>query len=126
MQKREFKDALNAMNENVTTKIQEYINALMKNGGKDLLEIGPPITDLDYSRTVLYAILHKVIDEFKPRNDKHQRTMDEVFRQLGIIYLVDDEPKRPEKKKAQRASKDRLAKATKPEADKAGTKDTTE
>ena len=108
MQKRDFKDAMNVMNENVTAKIQEYVSDLMKNGGKNLLEIGPPITDLDYSRTVIYALLHKLVDEFKPRNDTYEHIMHEIFKQLEV-----DEPSRPQKKKPQRPTKSRLHKAKK-------------
>jgi len=45
---------------------------------------------------------------------------------LDFFGLKIDEPKRSQEKKTQRSSKDRLAKAKKPEADKAGTKDTAE
>jgi hypothetical protein len=125
MQKREFKDVMKELIENVGAKITEHSDHLVqlnKNTDDDLLKMGRVGMDLDHPRTVLYAILHKVLDDFKPRNDKYESTMDEVFRQLGIIHSVEDEPKRPEKKKTQRTSKDRIAKAKKPEANKTGIK----
>ena len=80
--------------------------------------------DMDHPRTVLYAILHKILNDFKPRNNNYQATMDEVFRQLDIIYSV-DEPSDTEKKTAQRPTKNRIAKAKKPKTDTTGIKGST-
>ena len=52
--------------------------------------------DMDHPRTILYVILHKLVqDDFKPRNDKYEHIMREIFKQLEI-----DEPERPQTKKA--------------------------
>ena len=57
--------------------------------------------DLDHPRTILYVILHKLIqDDFKPRNDTYKQIMHDMFKQLQI-----NEPSRPQEKKAQGTTK---------------------
>ena len=111
MQKRDFKDAMREMGEHVVTKIREYTDELLylNKGDDDKLRMGSVGMDMDHPRTILYVILHKLIqDDFKPRNDTYEHTMHEIFKQLKI-----DEPSRPQEKKAQGPTKSRLHKAKK-------------
>ena len=111
MQKRNFKDAMREMSEHVVTKIREYTEELIhrNKGDDDKLRMGSVGMDLDHPRTILYVILHKLIqDDFKPRNDTYEHTMHEIFKQLKI-----DEPSRFKKKKAQRTQKSRIDKTKK-------------
>ena len=60
--------------------------------------------DMDHPRTILYVILHKLIqDDFKPRNDTYKHIMDEIFKQLKI-----DEQSRPKEKRPQGPEKSRF------------------
>jgi len=79
------------------------VNELMKNGGVEILQLGPVNMDLTYSRTVLYGILCKLLNDFKPRDEQYDRTLKEVLRQLKV-----NEPSKPQKKKTQRATKNRV------------------
>ena len=36
----------------------------------------------DYPRTILYAILNRVVQDFKPRNDDYKSIMDKVLKTL--------------------------------------------
>ena len=97
MQKRDFKVAMREMGEHVVTKIREYTEELIhrNKGGDDKLRIGSIGMDMDHPRTILYVILHKLIqDDFKPRNDTYKDIMDEIFKQLKI-----DEQSRSKKEK---------------------------
>ena len=38
----------------------------------------------DFPRTVLYAILNRVVQDFKPRNDKYKDTMEKVLNTLRV------------------------------------------
>ena len=59
---------------------------------------------MDHPRTILYVILHKLIqDDFKPRNDTYKHIMDEIFKQLKI-----DEQSRPQEKRPQGPTKNRF------------------
>ena len=111
MQKRNFKDAMREMGEHVATKIKDYTDELiyLNKGDDDVLRMGSIGMDLDHPRTILYVILHKLAqDDFKPRNDKYEHIMHEIFKQLKI-----DEPSRPQEKKSQGPTKSRLDKAKK-------------
>ena len=111
MQKRDFKDAMREMGEHVVTKIREYTDELLylNKGDDDVLRMGSVGMDMDHPRTILYVILHKLIqDDFKPRNDTYERVMHDIFKQLKI-----DEPSRPQKEKPQGPTKSRLHKAKK-------------
>ena len=106
MQKRNFKDAMREMSEHVVTKIRNYTEELIRRnkGDDDMLRMGSIGMDMDHPRTILYVILHKLVqDDFKPRNDKYEHIMREIFKQLKI-----DEPKRPQTKKAQGTPKNRI------------------
>jgi len=111
MQKRDFKVAMREMGEHVSRRIGEYTEELihLNKGDEDRLRMGSVGMDLDHPRTILYVILHKLIqDDFKPRNDMYEHTMHEIFKQLKI-----DEPSRPQEKKSQGPTKSRLHKAKK-------------
>ena len=111
MQKRDFKVAMREMGEHVSRRIGEYTEELihLNKGDEDRLRMGSVGMDLDHPRTILYVILHKLIqDDFKPRNDTYEHTMHEIFKQLKI-----DEPSRPQKEKPQGPTKSRLHKAKK-------------
>ena len=106
MQKRDFKVAMREMGEHVVTKIREYTEELIhrNKGDDDKLRIGSIGMDMDHPRTILYVILHKLIqDDFKPRNDTYKHIMDEIFKQLKI-----DEQSRPQEKRPQGPTKNRF------------------
>ena len=99
------------MGEHVVTKIREYTDELLylNKGDDDKLRMGSIGMDMDHPRTILYVILHKLIqDDFKPRNNTYEQIMHDIFKQLKI-----DEPSRPQEKKAQGPTKSRLHKAKK-------------
>ena len=106
MQKRDFKVAMREMGEHVSRRIEEYTEELihLNKGNDDKLRMGSVGMDLDHPRTILYVILHKLIqDDFKPRNDTYEHIMHEIFKQLKI-----DEPSRPQKEKPQGPTKSRF------------------
>ena len=85
MQRRNFKDAMNEMCDHTVAKIQEHAETLSRldkeeKGG--LLKFGGVEMNTDFPRTVLYAILNRVVQDFKPRNDKHKDTMEKVLKTL--------------------------------------------
>ena len=103
MQKRDFKVAMREMGAHVSRRIEEYTEELihLNKGNDDKLRMGSVGMDLDHPRTILYVILHKLIqDDFKPRNDTYEHIMHEIFKQLKI-----DEPSRPQKEKPQGPTK---------------------
>ena len=103
MQKRNFKDAMREMGEHVSRRIREYTDELLylNKGDDDKLRMGLVGMDMDHPRTILYVILHKLIqDDFKPRNDTYEHTMHEIFKQLKI-----DEPSRPQEEEPQGPTK---------------------
>ena len=106
MQKRDFKVAMREMGEHVSRRIEEYTEELihLNKGNDDKLRMGSVGMDLDHPRTILFVILHKLIqDDFKPRNDTYEHIMHEIFKQLKI-----DEPSRPQKEKPQGPTKSRF------------------
>ena len=111
MQKRNFKDAMREMGEHVSRRIGEYTEELiyLNKGDDDKLRMGSVGMDLDHPRTILYVILHKLIqDDFKPRNDTYEQIMHDIFKQLKI-----DEPSRPQEEEPQRPTKSRVKKTKK-------------
>ena len=99
------------MSEHAARRIREYTEELIhrNKGDDDKLRMGSIEMDLDHPRTILYVILHKLIqDDFKPRNDTYEQIMYDIFKQLKI-----NEPSRPQEKKAQGPTKSRLHKAKK-------------
>ena len=106
MQKRNFKDAMREMSDHVVTRIRDYTEELIhrNKGDDDKLRMGTIGMDMDHPRTILYVILHKLIqDDFKPRNDTYKHIMHEIFKQLKI-----DEPSRPQEKRPQGPTKNRF------------------
>ena len=99
------------MSEHTARRIGEYTEELihLNKGDDDKLRMGSIGMDMDHPRTILYVILHKLIqDDFKPRNDKYEQIMHEIFKQLKI-----DEPSRPQEKKSQGPTKSRISEAKK-------------
>ena len=99
------------MSEHVSRRIKDYTDELLylNKGDDDKLRMGFIGMDMDHPRTILYVILHKLIqDDFKPRNNTYEQIMHDIFKQLKI-----DEPSRPQEKKPQGPTKSRLHKAKK-------------
>ena len=97
MQRRNFKDAMNDMCDHTVAKIQEHVETLSRLDKEEkgaLLKFGGVEMNTDFPRTVLYAILNRVVQDFKPRNDKHKDTMEKVLKTLEIkeIQKVVNEP----------------------------------
>ena len=87
MQRRNFKDAMNEMCDHTVAKIQEHVETLRRldKGEKgELLKFGSVEMETDFPRTVLYAILRRVVEDFKPRNDTYKDTMDKVLGTLDV------------------------------------------
>ena len=85
MQRRNFKDAMREMSEHTVAKIQEHVETLSRLDKEQkgaLLKFGSIEMDTDFPRTVLYAILNRVVQDFKPRNDKHKDVMEKVLNTL--------------------------------------------
>jgi len=94
------------MGEHVSRRIREYTDEILylNKGNDDVLRMGSVGMDMDHPRTILYVILHKLIqDDFKPRNDTYEHVMHEIFKQLKI-----DEPSRPQEEKPQGPAKSRF------------------
>ena len=92
MQKREFKDAMLEMANHVSRRIQECsddITLKYRTSEGQVLEG----MDLDGSRTVLYVVLQKLIEEFEPRNEKYEK----VEKDLKEFFDVSYERKKKEK-----------------------------
>ena len=97
MQRRNFKDAMNEMCDHTVAKIQEHVETLSrldKEQKGELLKFGGIEMDTDFPRTVLYAILSRVVQDFKPRNDKYKDVMEKVLKTLETkeIQKVVNEP----------------------------------
>ena len=97
MQRRNFKDAMNEMCDHTVAKIQEHVETLSrldKEQKGELLKFGGVEMNTDFPRTVLYAILNRVVQDFKPRNDKYKDVMERVLKTLEIkeIQKVVNEP----------------------------------
>ena len=85
MQRRDFKDAMREMSEHTVAKIGEHVETLSrldKEQKGELLKFGGIEMDTDFPRTILYAILNRVVQDFKPRNEKHKDTMEKVLNTL--------------------------------------------
>ena len=85
MQRRNFKDAMNEMCAHTVVKIQEHVETLTRLDKEEkgtLLKFGGVEMDTDFPRTILYAILNRVVSDFRPRNDKHKDTMEKVLKTL--------------------------------------------
>ena len=101
MQRRNFKDAMREMSEHTVAKIGEHVETLSrldKEQKGELLKFGGVEMNTDFPRTILYAILNRVVDDFAPRNDEHKDTMNKVLKTLEtkelIERVVDESPKK--------------------------------
>ena len=86
MERRNFKDAMREMSEHTVTKIGEHVETLSrldKEQKGELLKFGGIEMNTDFPRTILYAILNRVVQDFKPRNDKYKDLMEKVLNTLG-------------------------------------------
>ena len=97
MQRRNFKDAMNEMCDHTVAKIQEHVETLSRLDKEEkgaLLKFGGVEMNTDFPRTVLYAILNRVVQDFKPRNDKYKDIMEKVLKTLEAkeIQKVISEP----------------------------------
>ena len=87
MQRRNFKDAMNEMCDHTVAKIQEHSETLIRLDKEQkgaLLKFGSIEMDTDFPRTVLYAILKRVVEDFKPRNDTYKDIMEKVLGTLDV------------------------------------------
>ena len=92
MQRRNFKDAMNEMCDHTVAKIQEHVETLRrldKDQKGELLKFGSIEMDTDFPRTILYAILNRVVHDFAPRNDTHKDTMNKVLKTLETKELIE-------------------------------------
>ena len=92
MQRRNFKDAMNEMCDHTVAKIQEHVETLSrldKEQKGELLKFGGVEMDTDYPRTILYAILNRVVQDFAPRNDNHKDTMNKDLKTLETKELIE-------------------------------------
>ena len=90
MQRRNFKDAMREMSEHTVAKIGEHVETLSrldKEQKGELLKFGGVEMDTDFPRTILYAVLNRVVQDFKPRNDKYKDTMNKI---LNILQVGED------------------------------------
>ena len=97
MQRRNFKDAMNEMCDHTVAKIQEHVETLSRLDKEEkgaLLKFGGVEMNTDFPRTVLYAILNRVVQDFKPRNDIYKDIMEKVLKTLEAkeIQKVVNEP----------------------------------
>jgi len=87
MQRREFKDAMIEMGEHTVTKIQEHVQLLTRLDFEqegELLKFGGVGKDMNHPRTILYAILNRLVVDFKPTNDTYKAVMDKVLQTLKV------------------------------------------
>ena len=87
MQRRNFKDAMREMCDHTVAKIQEHVETLTrfdKEQKGELLKFGSIEMDTDFPRTVLYAVLQRVVEDFKPRNDTYKDIMEKVLGTLDV------------------------------------------
>ena len=92
MQRRNFKDAMREMSEHTVAKIGEHVETLSRLDKEEkgaLLRFGGVEMDTDYPRTILYAILNRMVHDFAPRNDKHKDTMNKVLKTLQTKELIE-------------------------------------
>ena len=85
MQRRNFKDAMNEMCDHTVAKINEHVETLTrldKEEKGEILKFGGVEMDTDFPRTILYAILNRVVQDFAPRNDTYKDTMNKVLKTL--------------------------------------------
>ncbi len=92
MQRRNFKDAMKEMSEHTVAKIQEHVETLTrldKDQKGEILKFGGVEMNTDYPRTILYAILNRMVHDFVPRNEEHKETMNKVLKALETKELIE-------------------------------------
>ena len=92
MQRRNFIDAKNEMCDHTVAKIGEHVETLSRLDKEEkgaLLKFGGVEMNTDYPRTILYAILNRMVHDFAPRNDKHKDTMNKVLKTLQTKELIE-------------------------------------
>ena len=97
MQRRNFKDAMREMSEHTVAKIGEHVETLArldKEQKGELLKFGGVEMNTDFPRTILYAILNRVVHDFAPRNDEHKDTMNKVLKTLETKEVVKEDVKK--------------------------------
>ena len=101
MQRRNFKDAMREMSEHTVAKIKEHVETLTrldKEEKGELLKFGGVEMNTDYPRTILYAILNRMVHDFVPRNEEHKDTMNKVLKTLETKELIERVVDEPNKK----------------------------
>ena len=101
MQRRDFKDAMREMSEHTVAKINEHVETLTrldKEEKGELLKFGGVEMNTDYPRTILYAILNRMVHDFVPRNEEHKDTMNKVLKTLETKELIERVVDEPNKK----------------------------
>ena len=85
MQKREFKDAMIEMSDNVSRRIRDYSDEITLNyrtiEGQVLQG-----TDLNGAQTVLYVILNKLLKEFEPKTEDYAKIEKELCEFFDVSY----------------------------------------
>ena len=92
MQRRNFKDAMREMSEHTVAKINEHVETLTrldKEEKGELLKFGGVEMNKDFPRTILYAILNRMVHDFAPRNEEHTDTMNKVLKTLETKELIE-------------------------------------
>ena len=101
MQRRNFKDSMREMSEHTVAKINEHVETLTrldKEEKGELLKFGGVEMNTDYPRTILYAILNRMVHDFVPRNEEHKDTMNKVLKTLETKELIERVVDEPNKK----------------------------
>ena len=101
MQRRNFKDAMREMSEHTVAKINEHVETLTrldKEAKGEHLKFGGVEMNTDYPRTILYAILNRMVHDFVPRNEEHKDTMNKVLKTLETKELIERVVDEPNKK----------------------------
>ena len=87
MQKRNLKDAMNEMCDHTVAKIREHVELLLRldrDEKGELLKFESVEMNLNYPRDILYALLHQLLEDFKPRNQDYQDLIDRIFKVFKI------------------------------------------
>ena len=85
MQKREFKDAMIEMADNVTRRIRDYSDEITLNYRTKEGQVLQG-TDLNGAQTVLYVILNKLLKEFEPITEDYAKIEKELCTFFDISY----------------------------------------
>ena len=92
MQRRNLKDAMNEMCDHTVAKICEHVETLLrldKDEKGELLKFEGVEMHTDYPRVILYAILHRLLKDFEPRNDTYKYLMNRVLKAFEIKKTPD-------------------------------------